>query len=395
MAKPSRSDFLSKKFSLSFFLVAVFFLFFLPVIDTDLGWHLQYGEYFLQHGKFLKENIHSTLLAGYYWPNSYVLYQPLLALVYRWGGLVGLSILGALVLVATFGVVYLYLRRDLLKTMAVAILVWVGGGSVLRLGLRAQVFSLLGCAGLLYLLERTPDSWRKVGLIFLTLMLWANFHGAFAVGVVIVGLWALSRVILTGFSDWKIPLACAVASLVGPMFNPYGAGIYSYAISHLQVPLRDLIAEWVPPVPAYQLASLGLFGIFVYLVSATQSFRNNLFRLAVSSALLFLALSARRNLPLFFLVQGIVLVELFSEVRWPWRWSETVRWGIVLSVVVGGLIYGLAVRSPQTLEASSDRGWCGESRLTRYPCGALEFVREQGITGNVFNNYEWGGFLIW
>ena len=62
---------------------------------------LCYGEYFRQNGKFLKENIHSMLLASYHWPNSYVLYQPLLALVYRWGGLGRLGTLGALVLAAS------------------------------------------------------------------------------------------------------------------------------------------------------------------------------------------------------------------------------------------------------------------------------------------------------
>ena len=70
---------------------SIFFIFFLSPVDNDLGWHLRYGEYFLEHGRPLMENTLSVLMAGYRWPNSYILYQPLVAFVYRhfsfWGGL--------------------------------------------------------------------------------------------------------------------------------------------------------------------------------------------------------------------------------------------------------------------------------------------------------------------
>ena len=34
-------------------------------------------------------------------------------------------------------------------------------------------------------------------------------------------------------------------------------------------------------------------------------------------------------------------------------------------------------------------------RTWRYPVGAAEFVRAEKIPGNIFHNYEWGGYLMW
>lgn len=30
-----------------------------------------------------------------------------------------------------------------------------------------------------------------------------------------------------------------------------------------------------------------------------------------------------------------------------------------------------------------------------YPCEAVDFLKKQPQKGNIFNRYEWGGFLIW
>ena len=51
------------KFILILSLIPIFFI---APIDSDLGWHLRYGDYFLKNGKFLKENILTYFLSGYY-----------------------------------------------------------------------------------------------------------------------------------------------------------------------------------------------------------------------------------------------------------------------------------------------------------------------------------------
>ena len=37
--------------------------------DSDLGWHLEYGEYFFKNGHILKDNIFSTMMTDYKWAN--------------------------------------------------------------------------------------------------------------------------------------------------------------------------------------------------------------------------------------------------------------------------------------------------------------------------------------
>ena len=69
--------------------------FFLPPIDTDLGWHLRYGEYFLKNLTPLRGNPLTYLLPNYNWQPSYLFYDAAAALIYQKNGLLGLSFANA------------------------------------------------------------------------------------------------------------------------------------------------------------------------------------------------------------------------------------------------------------------------------------------------------------
>src|SRR3989344_962853 len=92
-----------KNFLLAFFPFLIVFISSLYVpYDSDLGWHLKYGEYFFKTGHILRDNTFSTLMPEFKWVNhswgtdiiSYAFYKPF--------GLWGLSILGALIITLTF-----------------------------------------------------------------------------------------------------------------------------------------------------------------------------------------------------------------------------------------------------------------------------------------------------
>ena len=78
-----------------FSLIFVLVLFFLPPRDTDLGWHLRYGQYFFQTGQILKQNLLTFYLPDYIWPNSYGFYQILITFIFNHLGLSGLAVLSS------------------------------------------------------------------------------------------------------------------------------------------------------------------------------------------------------------------------------------------------------------------------------------------------------------
>src|SRR3989338_9279747 len=94
---------ITKNFLYRYFPYLVIFLMslFMPA-DTDLGWHLKYGEYFSKTGKVLKKNILSVEMSGYQWPNISWLTDFLTYQIYHQAGFLGLSIAGAVVIVFIF-----------------------------------------------------------------------------------------------------------------------------------------------------------------------------------------------------------------------------------------------------------------------------------------------------
>ncbi len=79
------------------------FLLFSPPIDSDLGWHLKYGEYMFQNRNFLKENVFSYTMPNYQWANSYWVAQLIMYTLFSLGGPILLSLgLSFLVVGTTF-----------------------------------------------------------------------------------------------------------------------------------------------------------------------------------------------------------------------------------------------------------------------------------------------------
>src|SRR3989344_1890931 len=82
--------------------LAVFFASLFHPYDNDLGWHLKYGEYFFKNGHILRENIFSTEMPNYHWVNSSWLTDLISYVTFTNFGFLGLSILAATIITATF-----------------------------------------------------------------------------------------------------------------------------------------------------------------------------------------------------------------------------------------------------------------------------------------------------
>ena len=68
-----------------------------PPVDPDFGWHYKYGEYFVQNGKILRENIFSYTLPDYQWANTYWASQIIIYLLHNKLGAFWLSFITGLI----------------------------------------------------------------------------------------------------------------------------------------------------------------------------------------------------------------------------------------------------------------------------------------------------------
>lgn len=369
-------------------------LFFLPPIDTDLGWHLRYGEYFLKNLAPMRGNQLTYLLPDYDWKLSYLLSDGAASLAYKSLDLSGLCLLGSLIF-GIFGViVFLYLKKDiLLSLLTLATTCFLGWGS-LRFGFRAQNFALVGTALCFYFLKRGQRDSRFFLLIPLLTLFWVNFHGSFVLSLIIFALFLISQVLTQKRVSPPVLLAFLLTILAG-MLTPFGIGGYQEAWRHAFYPLKLLIAEWVPPRPSLNLVIL--VTSLLSLLTLVKKPKKLLFLVLIVLFFAWQALIARRNLPLFGFALGIFWSEWLTGASFWERFKKNLEKSQFTFIATGAFIFLLLViRIPQTIRfIKSEEASCYQGIL-RYPCQAVSWVKKQPFLGqNVYSAYEWGGFLEW
>ena len=375
-----------------FSLISIFFIFFLAPIDTDLGWHLRYGDYFWQTGRFLTHNSLTYYLSGYLWPNSYTLYQIIVSALYKLGGFSLLSFVYAFLGVITFAVFdATYPKLSKINYFFFLLAVFFGW-NVFAYGLRAQVFSFTFIILLNYLINKHSfKAWIFIPFIF---FLWANLHGAFVVGFVWLAVETVRLLIKKDYHNFVVFLAISALSFLATLINPYGFGVYLEVIRHAEVPMKTLIAEWLEPDFPHKLVIVFSTLILGFLILRREA-KGKIHLLIPLIAFSYLGISARRNLGLTSISFILIIYELFHSQILP---LETHKFTAKISslLVIALIVYFGFINLPKTLSLNSDWNAFCQKGILPYPCRAVNFIKSNKIAGeNVFTSYEWGGFLEW
>lgn len=181
----------------------------------DLGYHLAYGEHFLSTGRIVDDSLGVYQLVPYdrlrhelppgawmdsegkyRFPNANWLSQVVMAMAYRAGGMVGLSVLLATLSAGIFALLAAIMRRLGLGTVAIAAgMLLAAMASYERILLRPEVFGYLMLLAMLYLLVRGPLTRASaVGLVALQLLL-VNLHSYFLLGLGLTGVFAAENLL--------------------------------------------------------------------------------------------------------------------------------------------------------------------------------------------------------
>lgn len=378
------------------FLFAVFALF-KPPIDPDFGWHYKYGEYMVANHKIPRENTFSYTFPDYQWANSYWLSEVIFYLLYSNFGAVGMVVILGVVL--SLLIIFIFSRLEgILFGKALGIMLTICLLSVYLVVVRPMYFSSVFLLFLTYILLYRKSLMKFLPLVFLV---WANMHADFALGLFILGVFCAFELFVRGEKMGKkvinfilIPILCVLATLV----NPYGVGLWQTLLKEIHFYQFSHIGEWTPVGVDNPL----FFSFFVFLlallISASWWMRKKYgwWYFVVSVFFFLLSLRSQYFMRPFLLV-GILAVSNF--------WGLQIK-GLVLSVsdsvrtklvfagrfyVLLALITVLPVFFESVWKALDIRRWSGED----YPYEAISYIRKNPLKGNMFNDYGWGGYLIW
>jgi hypothetical protein len=238
---------------------------FRTVINQDIWIHLRVGQDILATGKIPRVDQYSAVAAGRPFIAHEWLSGVVFALMDRAAGGASFSFLCAGIALGCVVLMLLSLPKPLREhAITIPLLVLCAYAIDYRITHRPHVFSLLLLCAVVFAMERWRSSRRLRDLVWLVPLhgLWANLHGAFMYGVVLLGLLAgsIGVSMLTAhssthggerrYSKWELGAVAAVAmgSLLAALLNPYGTAILETSIGVSSSGLlKQYVTEWQSP----------------------------------------------------------------------------------------------------------------------------------------------------
>jgi hypothetical protein len=215
---------------------------------VDLAYQVRAGDLMLRSHILIRSDTLSFTGAGRPWLDQQWGAQVLLALTHRAGGWAALAVTKAALLAMIFGLVFLACRAARSTPRLAAGLTLVSlAMSLAGLSLRPQLLAMALFAATLWLIvarRRRPAGMWIVPVLVAT---WANIHGSFFLGPLLLGLaWLQDREDRSPFA-WRTA-AAALVSLAATLLNPFGVRVWTYVLDISTNPaVRDLASEWQRP----------------------------------------------------------------------------------------------------------------------------------------------------
>jgi len=192
---------------------------------------------------------------------------------------------------------------------------------------------------------------------------------------------------------WKLSVMAVISGLV-TLINPYSYRIYEEIVrTALDTYAKQNIMEWLP-VKLNQPNALPLI-IFLCLFVILFFFawrRIDFSYLIIIIIFGYLGFSSWRNAPLLVLVTIPVWVYYVKDLTGPTlsnflssKWAMAVL--LLIAFLLGQQRYQELVPNTKSVVELAKKG--------QYPYEAAQWLKDNPQSGHVFNEYNWGGFLIW
>jgi hypothetical protein len=394
---------------------AVFVIALAPRIDTDYWWHLKVGQYIANHHVVPSHDFMSFTMVGHAWTDHEWLAEIGLFGLYQLAGLWGPDVFFALLITASFALVYATMaQRGIHRVLATFIVAMAFMASSASWGPRIQMVTLFFLAAFGLVLQRFAITRNRRLLVALPLMMliWANVHGGFVLGLVVVGIalvgeW-LNRVTRRPGAlerdDLKMLLYGLLATGAVTIVNPNGVRQLLYPLTFvLPNAYTNLIQESASPnfhMPVIMVFEVMLLLLFTAFLITRE--RLNWTHLFIVLAFTHLAFSQVRNVAVWSVVATPVLAyylqamvaplkEMFPRAAYKRRpvkghTGQVLNLALLILVLVVYVAEGthyINARAMRTAETSS------------YPTGAVAYMRIHHLPKRAFVSYGWGGYLLW
>lgn len=370
--------------------------------DFDIFWHLRTGEWILQHHAVPQTDPFSSALHGKPWQAYSWLFELIVIKLFYRLGLTGIvAYTSAMVLAVTVAIYSMVKRLQADITLAVLI-TFATGFAIGRLYMpRPWMFTILFFVLELSILMRARRTGRTRELVWLPLIfaLWANIHIEYIDGLLVLGLAVAESFAARWWSaaETRIrPVAMVTAfaaSILATLVNPYGWRVYSVVFDYgSRLATAGSALNSVSELQSIPFRNAADFAILLLalLSSAALAWQRRfvLFETALLGFAAVVSFRSQRDIWLIAIVSAAILASRISLNREPQ--SPLPARALLASVVAAGLLLFAGFRAMHV-----DNAILQTEVSKSLPAKAVQAIHAGGYAGPVFDDYNWGGYLIW
>jgi len=378
--------------------------------QTDFWHHLARGRAIADSGAMVDHDLFTcTVPPDQSFQDANWLAQLSYHYLYAAGGLPLVQLANSLLLTAMTGVlVWLCWRRSRSLTLAAGLAAFAFVGLWQLLLIRPQTYSMLLFVVLYGILELSAGRRALLALAPPILALWANLHGGFPIGLILVGCylvaatWEAARA--RGRSFWhdgrlRALALCLTGCLLATLLNPYGWRVYYYVWHTSGVAAARHIDEWVPPglnllvSKVWIVSVLGLIVLF-----ALPGRRPSASEICLVLCFLPMACGSVRMVAWWLLVGTPIAAAQLAALLPPRALAEddsgraTAGTGLTFALFVAVCVLSLPwLERYNPLLTALHRAGRPELELQT----VAEQLRQRRPGGRIFSRFEWGEYLGW
>ncbi|HEX6769496.1 MAG TPA: hypothetical protein VF208_09105 [Candidatus Binatia bacterium] len=379
--------------------------------DGDTGYHIRTGEIILDTGQVPRTDIYSYIRPALKWIAHEWLAEVIMAILYRASGLTGVVLFFAMLLAATHWLLYAILRTesdDIILCTIVTLLATLTASS--HWLARPHLFTI----PLLLIWYHMLDQFQyhdKPTLKYLpfVMLLWVNLHGGFMLGIVLLAIYLVGNLI---YSFTERPARAlrhrikakalgftALLAIAACIVNPVGIEIYWFPF---RVASDRFIMDWVIEFMSpnfHQALPFKYMFIAVIGVLALAPKRLNLIESGLLTLVSYMALYSVRHVSVFAIVAAPILLRMSNGVvaSLPKRISQFYQARRKLFADLDAQLAG-KLWPAVAVSAVLGLGLVGALRVSFsekiFPIAAVEFLKREELSGNMYNNDEFGDYLI-
>ncbi len=391
-------------------LVAILAVAVSEVHSFDVFWQLQNGRYMVETLSFIRTDTF-TLTADvprheHTWLHSLILYG-----FYKLAGYDAISVFKGVVIAATAGFLVLAARRRAASWSAISLILPVflltSGGWLER----PQIWTFLCSAIFIWWFERYLDrpSWQVLWLLPLTLF-WSNVHAGSILALALVSAYLIGEAgqsLVTRRFSWlsigRLFTLLAGVLLAG-LANPYPARWFNTLLGSYNLGASVDAAgkvtgsatavfnmDWTPttfqsePLFFYVLGTAGVIMLLGWR-------RLRLSDLCLLGGLALMGTKLVRHIPFFYMGLVAILPAYLDRMAEPVRLRLPEIYRNVSMLVVCCLAVVSFWYLCQPVYRVYDVFNTG-LREWHYPIEATEFVKKHKLAKNIYNTYDWGGYM--